>query len=241
MRRGCAIRLATAGACSGVELEHRAKSPDAADVQLIFQNRGGLSPVLARADPYGAAKLASAHRKRLLTNAELGVWATEQVAQGFAPEQREPSPPLMLRTVVQQVAPLTESSEVRGRVVAGVVVAVGGRKHDLRHSDSSDLLGGWQAAQSLASSVPPHAGRSVPPAAVTQVNDTMSVWSTATFAAPAGSTEADHDRELRPIDWVEEAVLAPDGHRGSRRCEPMKPDRTDGLGVRLDLSCHSIA
>lgn len=93
---------------------------------------------------------------------------------------------------MQQVAPLTESSEVRDRVVARVVVAVGGRKHDLRHSDSSDFLGGWQTGQDFASSVPPYAGRSVPPAAVTKVNDTMSVWPTTTFATPSGSAETDH-------------------------------------------------
>jgi len=53
-----------------------------------------------------------------------------EIAERFAPKQREPAPTLMLRPVVQHVAALAERLQVRGSVVGWVVIEMrAGQNH----------------------------------------------------------------------------------------------------------------
>jgi hypothetical protein len=44
------------------------------------------------------------------------------------------------------------------------------------------------------------------------MEDDPPVRTLAGLAAPTGAPEADHGRELRPVDRIEEAVFGPDRH-----------------------------
>ena len=166
--------------------------------------RGGLSTSSAGRTLSGAVGMSHS-----------SVRSTKQVACRLAPEQGSPPPPPMLRPVVDHMAALAESREVGARVVRRVVVAVGGGQehpccpHRLQHVVSVD-----RKADYLTRTIPPETGLSVPPAAIAEVPNGLPVRTPAAFTAALGATEADHGRQLRPVDGVEEAVLAPDGHGG---------------------------
>jgi hypothetical protein len=148
----------------------------------------------------------------------LGVGTAEQVTQRLPPEQRAPSTPLMLRPVVDHVAPLAEGREVGIRVVRGVVITVRGGQNDPGPAGAAEDVSFSSDPDPPAPAIAPPAGICVPPAPVTKVVDQPSVWPSATLAAASGSTEPDHGRELRPVYGVEEAVLGPDRH-GSALCQ----------------------
>jgi hypothetical protein len=59
-----------------------------------------------------------------------------EVAEGSAPEQREPAPALMLGAVVQHVAALAERLQVRGPVVGWVVIEMRAGQDHARRPDS---------------------------------------------------------------------------------------------------------
>lgn len=95
--------------------------------------------------------------------------SAKEIPQCLARPQRHAPAPLMLWPVVQHVAPLTESSEVRIPVVAGVVVAVRGRQDHARHLHQLGRYGGRSrqaAPQVAAPSVTPARRLGIPPAPV---------------------------------------------------------------------------
>jgi hypothetical protein len=141
------------------------------------------------------------------------VRSPEEIARRSAPEQRPPSATLMLRPVMVHVAALTERGEVLVRVVAGVVVAMRGRKHHPGRAQTSKVLEARQALESVSPPIAPAAGRGIPPASVAQMVDRLPVRPSASLAGASRPLEADHGGELRPVDWIIEAVLAPDRHR----------------------------
>ncbi|MFK3891289.1 hypothetical protein [Sphingomonas sp. NPDC079357] len=55
----------------------------------------------------------------------------EEIADGSLPEPVPPTLPAMLRRVVEEVATLTERSEVGARIVAGIMVEMRTSEHDL--------------------------------------------------------------------------------------------------------------
>src|SRR4051812_1676470 len=118
----------------------------------------------------------------------------------------------MLRPVVVHVAPLAEGGEVRVHVVAGVVIAVGGRQYHPGRSGAGQFLYAWQRLGRPPLPVPPGAHLSIPPAAIVEAVDALPMRALAALAAAPCSAEPDHGRELRPVDEVEKAVLSPDRH-----------------------------
>jgi hypothetical protein len=72
----------------------------------------------------------------------------EQVTICFTPEQGSPATTAMLGAIMVHVAALTEGREVRVGVVAGVVIAVGGRQHDPCCTDSVEFFDGRQGLKS---------------------------------------------------------------------------------------------
>ena len=60
----------------------------------------------------------------------LAVWSKVEVAQRSSSEQGQPAPPLMLPSVMQHVAALTERFEVAGAIVGRIVINVrAGEEH----------------------------------------------------------------------------------------------------------------
>ena len=159
------------------------------------------------------------------------VGPSEQITEGFAPKQGEPAAPAMLGPVVDHVAALTEGGEVGVRVIAGVVVAMGGSQHDPGRTNAGEHIidpQGWTGDPS--SPVTPRPGVSVPPAAIAEVVDDPSMGALAGFAAALGPAEADRDRELRPVDRIEKAMLGADRHG-------LTPDRHWRRYGRGESSC----
>ena len=119
----------------------------------------------------------------------------------------------MLGAVVQHVTALAERREVAGRVVGGVVVSVRRRQHDARQAHLPEqVFGDEPMVQAAPASVTPRSGLRIPPAAVGEHPDAVQVRPAAILAAGTRAPEADDVRELRPVDGVEAAVLAPDRH-----------------------------
>ena len=122
----------------------------------------------------------------------------------------------MLRPVVVHVAPLADRYEVHVPVVGGVVVAVAGRQdHPRRPYGSENVVLSNRKADGLPLPVAPGTDLRVPPAAIAKVPDGFPMRSPAALTAALGASKADHRRQLRPVDGVEEAVLAPDRHGGT--------------------------
>ena len=111
------------------------------------------------------------------------------------------------------VAPLAEGREVSVRVVGRVVIAMsGGQDHSGRSYRLQHVIHLDGEANNPAFPIAPGTDLGVPPAAVTKMPDGLPMWTPAAFTAPFGAAKADHRRQLRPVDGVEEAVLAPDRH-----------------------------
>src|SRR3954451_10562420 len=111
---------------------------------------------------------------------------------------------------MQHVAPLAEGGEVRVRVVAGVMIAVGRCQHHLGRAESAELLDRRESADGPALTVTPRSNGRIPPASVAEMVDHPPVRPTADLTDTARPAEADRGRKLWPVDGVEEAVLAPD-------------------------------
>ena len=141
-----------------------------------------------------------------------GVWTVEQVSHRLPPEQGPPTPALMFRAVMVHVTALAKGCEVRAHVVGGVVIAVGGCQHDLRCADDAKILDGWKSLECSPLPITPGTDAGIPPASVAEVVDSLPMRPATALTSAAGSAEADRRRELRPVDGVEEAVLAPDRH-----------------------------
>ena len=113
------------------------------------------------------------------------------------------------------MTPLAERREVGVRIVGRIVIAVcGGQDHPRRPHRLQHVIGINREADDPPCPIAPGTGLSVPPAAIAEVPDGLPVWTPAALTAALGAAEADHRRQLRPVDGVEEAVLAPDWHDG---------------------------
>ncbi len=119
----------------------------------------------------------------------------------------------MLRPVVDHVAPLADGHEIGVAIVSGVVVAMArSQDHPRRPHGAEHIIAIDREAHNPPRPIAPGSGLSVPPAAVAEMPDGFPMRTPAALTAAPGASEADHRRELRPIDGVEEAVLAPDRH-----------------------------
>ena len=150
-----------------------------------------------------------------LSGRVLDVRPTEQVARCFPLEQSPPPTPLMFRPVVDHVAALAKGREVGVRVVGRVVVAMsGGKDHPRRPHGLEHIVRPNRETDDPPSAIAPGTSLSVPPAAVAEMPDGLPMRSPAALTAALGATEADHSRQLWPVDGVEEAMFAPDRHFG---------------------------
>ena len=91
-------------------------------------------------------------------------------------------------------------------------VEVGGRQVDARRARIASRGGQGQPDKAPAS-VAPDAALFVPPATIAKVADQLPMRSGAVLTAAPGTLEADHSRQLRPVDGVQPAVLRADRHQ----------------------------
>lgn len=68
------------------------------------------------------------------------------------------------------------------------------------------------APDPTAPAISPAAGVCIPPSPIAEMEDHPPVRPLAALTTPLRATEPDGHRELWPVDRVEEAMLAPDGH-----------------------------
>ena len=142
-----------------------------------------------------------------------GVRPAEQVAHRLSSEQCEPASALVLGSIVEHVAALAKRCQVLVGVVAWIVVSVGGRQHHSGRAHASEEIRLPQAsAEAPSLAITPAAALGIPPAAITEVEDPLQVRAVARLATPSCAVEADHVGELRPVNWVEVAMLPPDRH-----------------------------
>jgi len=123
----------------------------------------------------------------------------------------------MFGPIMVHVAALTEGCEVLRGVVGRVVIAVPGCEDDTRRPHlSEDIVSPDRQANEAPCPIPPGAFGFVPPAAISEMEDSLPVGASADLTEATCTREPDHGRELGPIDGVEEAMLAPDGHGRKR-------------------------
>ena len=140
-----------------------------------------------------------------------GVSAQKEIAYGLALQQRQPPSSLMLPAVLREVASLAKRHEIARLIVRRIVVAMRRRQNHPRRLERLQMLG-LGPPQRLSSSAPPSSGCLVPPAPVGKSKDRPVMRPAATLTASTSPPEADHGRELRPINRVKPAVLWPDRH-----------------------------
>ena len=116
----------------------------------------------------------------------------------------------MLEPIVKHMAALAERLEVARPIVRWVMIEVGRRQHHVGGADQhrarwiGDIKGGG-SRQGASLAAAPAALLLVPPAAIAKMVDDLPVWAAAAFTTALGALEADHRRELRPIDRVKPA------------------------------------
>ena len=137
------------------------------------------------------------------------VGSKEQIAQGAAAQVGQAAPPAVLGPVVFEVAALAPGGQIRVAVAAGVVLAVAGGQ-DRHGQPGAGQIG--DAAQDAAPAGAPGTGLRIPPRPAVEADDDLPVRPRAAFAASPGPAEADHGRELGPVDRVEVAVFGADRH-----------------------------
>ena len=118
----------------------------------------------------------------------------------------------MLRPVMLEMAALAPRREIRIAVAARVMLAMTGRQDRYRQPGCRQDRNAGLAAQKPATAGALGARLRIVPGSAVDADDHMPVRTPAGLAAPAGAAEADHRRELRPVDRIEMAVFGADRH-----------------------------
>lgn len=156
--------------------------------------------------------------------------ATEQIADCSSAQIGQPATAQMLGPIVLEVAALAPGGEIRIAVATGVVLTMAGRQYWHRQSRARQI---GRAPHRPPSVRPPGAGLRIVPAPVVEADDDVPVRPTALLAAAARSFEADHRRELRPVERIEEAEFGADRHEPS-----ITPSRTERFPPQVAFQAH---
>ena len=97
----------------------------------------------------------------------------------------------MLRGVMDDVAPLTESLEVRWYAVARIMIEVRAGQHDIGRPDAAKREAAFLHRDAPALIRAPARSVCIPPTPVTQMRDPAEMRPTTLFAAPTGTAEPD--------------------------------------------------
>lgn len=115
----------------------------------------------------------------------------------------------MFGAIMVHVAALAEGCEVLRGVIRRVVIAVpGGQNHACGAHASQDVIDPDRQTDEVPSPIAPGDNLRVPPATIAEMEYGLPMWAGADLTAALRPLEADHGRELRPVDGIEEAVLA---------------------------------
>lgn len=158
----------------------------------------------------------------------------EEVSQRFSLAVCDAPLPEMLRLIVEHVAALTERLKVGHFVVAGIVVEMRASQDHLGLLDCRIRGKGREAAQNASSSRAPGRGLFVPPASISEVTNGFPMRTPAALTAALSAPKSDHLRKLDPVDWIEKAAMAADGHGKALR-------EWSVLVLRLQLSDHIVS
>ncbi len=149
-------------------------------------------------------------RRHRFSNRRVG--AEEQVADGTPAQIREPAPAQMLGAIVLKMAALAPGGKIGIAVPAGIMLTMTGRQDRHRQPRARQI---GHLPQRLPPVRSPSSGLRIPPAPVVEADDEVSVRPSTSLAASTRSFEADHCRELRPVDRIEMAEFAADRHEPS--------------------------
>ena len=142
-----------------------------------------------------------------------GVWAGEQVSECPPPAKREPDPLAVVRPVVQQVAALTQGSDIAvlATTVCRVMVEMGRGQDDLGGSEKLTFGQGGRG-DLTAAAVAPLLPCVVPPATIPQLVHRLTMRPATSLTPAASSHEPNPMAHLRPVNRVEVAQLRLDRH-----------------------------
>ena len=104
----------------------------------------------------------------------------------------------MLDAIVEQVAALAERLEVLRTVVGRVVVKMRGSQDDLG-GERVDKVSINKSRERATFRATPDVARVIPPAAIAEMPDDLTMRSAAGLTSALRALEPDHRRELRPI------------------------------------------
>ena len=108
----------------------------------------------------------------------------------------------MLFAVMAEIATLTERLQITGPIVAGVMIKMRRRQHDLHLFERCIVLIGWPI-DVLAAVIPPEFVKRIKPTAITEMMDRLTMRP-ATLLATTASTIKTHRRaKLGPVDRIE--------------------------------------
>lgn len=162
-------------------------------------------------------------RRHRFSNRRVG--AEEQVADGTPAQIREPAPAQMLGAIVLKMAALAPGGEIGIAVPAGIMLTMTGRQDRHRQPRARQI---GHAPQCLPPVGAPSVGLYIVPAPVVEADDDVPVRPPASLAASTRSFEADHRRELRPVDRIEIAEFGADRHEPS-----ITPSQTERFPPRV--------
>jgi hypothetical protein len=131
------------------------------------------------------------------------------------------------------MAALAKRFKVGHLVVAGIVVEMRACQNHLSLLGCSFRGKGREAAQNPSSSRAPGRGLFVPPPPVPEMSDGSAMGSPTALTAALGTPKPDHLGQLHPIDRIEEAAMAANGHGKALRDWLV-------LVLRLQLSDHIV-
>lgn len=138
----------------------------------------------------------------------------KQITHGPRHQKSDPPASQMLRPVVNHVAALAERLEIPEIVVRRIVIQVGGGENDPgAQAVVRFRRQGCLPADRPTPAVTPALLPDVPPPPIPQMADKLPMRSAAPLAATLGTLEPYHPADLRPVNWVEPAVLRTDRHQ----------------------------
>src|SRR4051794_5436967 len=147
----------------------------------------------------------------------------------------------MIRPVVNDMATLTQASQVLQPVIAGIVIEVGSGENDAGLAHESSFFDVGIAGRTSAMIAPSLTGLVVPPSIRQNANGFAMRAAAALTEAPS-ALKPHIIAELRPVDRIEPAHLSLDRHSTPRAlvtCSPSRGSLTVDKLHSLQTSCAS--
>src|SRR4051812_9003945 len=145
----------------------------------------------------------------------------------------------MMRSVVNEMAALTQASQVFQPIVAWIVIEVGSGQNDAGLTHVRRFLDVGLASRTAAMIAPGLTGVVVPPSIRQTAND-FAMRTPAALTDAAGTLEPHMVAELRPVDRIKPAHLSLDRHSTPLvpvACSPSRGNSSADKLYPLQTSC----